>query len=273
MKNHEEYRSSIDQKAAEIFKKRKQLSRFVTSAAACLALVVCAVVALPTLFDNMPNPDNPGIVSGEQPGETSSPGEQTTPEKPGTAVPVVHMNTVSVRSGAARPYFPPNETYRETWDWVRAIQYLGKDITPDYLMPGLKTNPWIDRQAEVVFNNNGTLAYDEVWLSYFTDFPYKDGSQAIGGNSTGIQITASKIGCRPDCIVVWGEDMKESNLNGVAVKFGHSEVGYGGTLENPDFYYDAYVAEFSKDGIYYYVGSSNISEVEFVKMVDSLTGK
>ena len=67
--------------------------------------------------------------------------------------------------------------------------------------------------------------------------------------------------------------IEESLLNDVIVRFGHRSFGYGGTYENPDFYYDVYVAEFSKDGINYYVQSSNISEQEFVKMVDSLTAR
>ena len=65
----------------------------------------------------------------------------------------------------------------------------------------------------------------------------------------------------------------ESLLNDVIVRFGHRSFGYGGTNENPDSYYDMYVAEFAKDGINYSVLSSNINEQEFVKMVDSLTAK
>ncbi|MCL2099070.1 MAG: hypothetical protein FWH24_01360 [Oscillospiraceae bacterium] len=172
------------------------------------------------------------------------------------------MNSFT-ENNSDRSYFDPETTYRETWDWSRVIEYLGKDITPDYLMPGLQTNPWKENLNIVIFNNDGSIAYDGIWLEYYTEYPYEDGSQSIGGNSTGIRIIASKMEGINDCGIVWEEDIEESLLNGVIVRFGHR------SFEN----WEMYVAEFSKDGINYYVQSSNISEQEFVKMVDSLTAR
>jgi hypothetical protein len=269
MKSHEEYRNSIDQKANMLLRKRKQRNRFITSSAACLALVVCAAAIMSALVSSDPSMDDPGSIGLHGTGSSENP---TTPENPGAAL-VVHMNTVSEDTGASRLYFDPEKTYEETWDWNKIVQYLGRDITPDYIMPGLKINPNIAKQT-VIFNNDGTMAYDAIWLEYYTEYPYADGSQSIGGSSTGIQIIASKAGHSGICgIYVWPEDMKESPLNNVAVKFGHANMGYGGTYEKPDFYYDLYIAEYAKDGISFQVLSSNISEQEFVKMVDSLTRK
>jgi len=255
--------------------------------AACL--VVALAISIPMLLNNsgdshLPNPiDNGGssIATHETPSTANTPpvtddADTIIPGLPCEDNPepltVVHMNSFT-ENDSARLFFDPETTYRETWDWSKVVEYLGKDITPDYLMPGLQTNPWIDRQNQylVILNNDGSIAYDRIWLEYYTEYPFDDGSQVIGGDSTGIRIIASKMEGINDCGVVWGENMEESLLNGVIVRFGHRSFGYGGTNENPDFYYDMYVAEFSKDGINYYVLSSNISEQEFVKMVDSLT--
>ena len=140
-------------------------------------------------------------------------------------------------------------------------------------MPGLQTNPWKENLNTIIRNNDGSIAYDAIWLEYYTEYPYEDGSRVIGGHSTGIRIIASKMEDIHDCGVVWKGDVEESLLNDVVVRFGHRSSWYGGTYENPDFYYDMYVAEFAKDGINYYVQSSNISEQEFVKMVDALTAR
>jgi len=243
-------------------------------------IAACFIIALAVSIPILLNNDEGSITTLE--GPSAQPTQPTQPIDPGqpaaenpVVLPVIHMNSFAELSmDSARLYFDPETTYRETWDWSQAVEYLGKDITPDYLMPGLQTNPWIDRQNQnlVILNNDGSIAYDRIWLEFYTEYPYEDGSQVIGGDSTGIRIIASKMEGIHDC-VVWGENMEESLLNDVIVRFGHRSRGYGGTNENPDFYYDVYVAEFSKDGINYYVLSSNISEQEFVKMVDSITAK
>ena len=62
MKNLEEYRNSIDQKAAVIFAKRRQRTRFVTSSVACFAIVAFAVAVIANLNNvNSLVDDNPII--------------------------------------------------------------------------------------------------------------------------------------------------------------------------------------------------------------------
>ena len=262
MKNNEAYRNSIEQKADGIIQKRKQRNRTitgVTSAAACLALVICTIMFAPGLWGTDPIIDNPGIsgpasTGSEQQGQMS----------------VVNMNAISESDqlGASRIMYDPNTTFEETWDWDRVIEYFGKDITPSYITAGLKPNPRLTEQT-VIINNDGTMALDTIWMQFFT-FYYEDGSQGVGGGSTGIQIVASKIG-HPSCaIYLWPEDMKETLLNDVSVRFGHMKMGWGG-FEDAEDYYDFFVAEFTKDGINFEVTASNISETEFIKVVDSLT--
>jgi len=260
MKSHDDYKNSIEQKADGIIRKRKRLNRTiasVTSIAACIALIICAFTLMPDLIGG-----NPGVGT-----DLTSASQSDNPN----LAPVINMNAVAGIDRASRLYFDPEKTYTETWDWGRITAYFGKDITPDYITAGLKPDPQLAAQ-EVILNNDGTVAYDAIWLNYFT-FYYEDGSQSTGGDSTGISIIASKAGYSRDCIIMWPEDMKESLLNGVSVKFGHNEMGWGGTYETPYSYYDLFIAEFTKDGISFQVTSSNISEEEFVKMVDSLTQK
>jgi hypothetical protein len=279
MKSHIEYRCSIEHKAAALLKQRKHYIRIITSVSLCLVMTVCAITILTSIINNGSIIDNPfkndPVFSNpttpepdiyiEQPAQS----ELSLPETPMLDVPVIHMNSFYEVSGA-RMFFDPETTYIEMWDWDDVVKYLGWDITPDYLMPGLITNPWLDFKNRIIFNNDGTIVSDTIWLEFYTEFPYDDGSQAIGGDSTGIRIIASKMGHLNDHIIIWEDNMVESLINDTVVKFGHRSLGYGGTYENPDFYFDLYVAEFEIVGVSFQVISSNISEEEFVKMVQSL---
>ena len=242
--------------------------RILAPIAACF--VIALAISIPMLLNNgggspLPNPINNGgssIATLESP--SAQPIEPTQPIEPSQpvaenpiAAPIIHMNSFT-EINSARLYFDPETTYRETWDWSKAVEYLGKDITPSYLMPGLQVNPLILTENVVILNNDGSMAHDNIWLEYYTG----DGSGVIGNLSTGIRIIASKMESINDC-VVWEENMEESLLNDVIVRFGHR------SFDN----WEMYVAEFSKDGISYHVLSSNVSEQEFVKMVDSLTTK
>jgi len=261
MKSSEAYRDSIEQKADGIMRKRKQRTRTIkgiSSAAACLTLVICTMMIAPGLWGTDPIIDKPGVT-----GSASTGNEQA------NQPPVIHMNAVTEGMGSVRMFFDPEKTYEESWDWNQIVAYFGKDIAPDYVPDGLKPNPLLTQQT-VILNNDGTLAYDAIWLQYFS-FYYEDGSQAIGGDSTGIQIIASKTGYQSCGLHVWPDGLKESSINSISVKFGHRSIGWGGTFESPDSYYDFFVAEFSKDGINFEVTASNIAEEEFIKVVDSLT--
>lgn len=271
MKNNEDYRRAIELKAEKIIQKRKRFIASAASAVACFSLIICAVVLMPDLINKNPLPKNHGRAHENMTNKSNkqSGHNMTTPTP--YSVPVVNMNTISESMGSDRLYFDPKKTYEETWNWKQITKYLGKDITPAYITDGLKINPKIAEQT-VIFNNDGTMAYDQIWLEYYTEY-YDDGSQSIGGDSTGIRIIASKTGYPQDCIYVWPSDMKETLLNDVSIKFGYRKMGWGGTAEKPEHYYDLYIAEFIKDNISFQVESSNIKEQEFIKMVDSLTQK
>jgi hypothetical protein len=254
--------------SVQLKNKNRSVTTFSSWVKPAASLAACLIVAI-GIF---------GIMHGASNGETPILSENPAPSIPENpaAIANVYMNAISDNTNpSARMVFAGRE---ELWSWDEAVEYLGKDITTEYLMPGLKTNPYIpDREQMVIIGTDdefyGEVIYDVIWLEYYTEYPYEDGSQAIGGDSTGIRILASKRGFFYPDIYVWGADTQETLLNSVPVKFGHSRMGYGGTNENPDFYYDVYVAEFEHDGISFHVISSNINEGEFVKMVESLTAK
>ncbi|MCL2153850.1 MAG: hypothetical protein FWH57_13050, partial [Oscillospiraceae bacterium] len=210
--------------------------RILAPIAACL--IVALAISIPMLLNNgggspLSNPINNGGSStstiespSTQPIQPIDPSQPPVVENP-VVLPAIHMNSFAEHN-SDRSYYDPETTYSETWDWSRVVEYFGKDITPDYLMPGLQINPWIETHNEntVILNNDGSIAYDGIWLEYYTEYPYEDGSQAIGGNSTGIRIIASKMEGINDC-VVWEENMEESLLSDVIVRFGHRSIGYG----------------------------------------------
>ena len=292
MKSHEDYKSSIDKKAERILQHRKRRRRYMVIASSftvSLILIICAATIIPDFIkktDFLANPDsnysqveNPTDSSTHDTKYTESSSSKSSTSTTNhssttnTSSSYPHFETATINvitnfSAANRLCYDPKKTYKETWTWDKITAYLGKDITPAYIMDGLKRNSALNEQT-VIFHNDGTLAYDALWLEYYTEY-YEDGSQCIGFNSTGIRIIASKLGYAQDCIYVWPSDMKLTIINGVSVKFGYRKMPVGGTAEKPESYYDMFVAEFINDTISYQIVSSNISEDEFVKMVVSM---
>lgn len=296
MKSSEAYKGSIYEKADKAALKkanRKRMLISVSTVTICVTLVIFAAAFFPDSAKSPLIPENstqsstekPSIInptdgnkaSSSSPAKSSSAESDNLPTSPNPApsqapyIPRFQTATMNIITGTGSGcllHFDPQKTYKEVWTWDKIVSYLGCDITPAYIMPGLKMNVKQNTQT-VIFNNDGTLAYDAIWLEYYTEYE-DDGSQSIGFNSTGIRIIASRLGYSRDCVYIWPSEPNETLIGGVSVMLGNQSMDFGGTAENPEGYYDIYVAEFTKDGISYQVTSSNIDENEFVKMVTSL---
>lgn len=263
MKTNEEYRSSINRKAEALFLQRKRRHRLfgVLIPTAGCAAIACAAVLLtgPAATASLPPAGLSSAVSTD-----AAPTEPAAPTTGDDApLPAVSFAEIESNAGAARLYFDPETTYEETWTKEQEIAYIGRDITPRYIAPGLE-EPDGTGGRTVVRNNDGSLAFDRCGVIYWNPAEGYDPLQKR------FSVSVSRIGCEREYWFDWPEGNSEIRIGDTAVRFGHMKMGYGGTYENPEGYQDWYVAEFTLNGVGYQVLSENLNETEFLSMTLSL---
>lgn len=177
--------------------------------------------------------------------------------------------------GAARQWYDP-ELYDEIiWDEDEIFAYYGTDLNPSYIPEGLFPADW-NGTARVFAEKNGKIVEDMVWVSYYHAY-YEDGSPMLTEDVAAIRgfaIKASKIGLINECLYILPEnEVKTSDIGGIEVTFGYRLMPYGPydpDTHEPSGYYDLYVAEFTQDGIEYYIVTEQIEIEELVKVVSSI---
>ena len=254
MKTTAEYRASIDRKAAAR-KGRNRLLGTLIPAAGCAA-VCCAALLLagPAQGISLPAAGDSSAAHTAQTGGVPS---------SGTAAPPEFCFAGVDSKGAGKPYFDPDTTYRETWTAAEAEAYIGRSLTPHYLLPGLSRAG--SGGATVVRNNDGSLACDIVVESYRSQTEGYDPLQKT------FTVRATRLFTTPGYLIGWPEgDQGQTVLGETAIRLGHQTVAYYNGGEEPAGYTNRYVAEFSVGGAQFQVVSNNLSQREFLAMALSL---
>ena len=167
---------------------------------------------------------------------------------------LIFVNEVNSISNAANE-FPP-DCYEEVWSWDEVLSYYGKNIKPTYIPDNLfKISN--DTDIELTMRGDGTLYCDVV------DFLYREKSEddVFMQMTPTISISISKMNFFGDMIIDFKTEKKVSNIKNIEVMIGCEENNYG------DEKYDAYIAVFNYDNVYYRVYGSNISLDEFIKTI------
>ena len=178
---------------------------------------------------------------------------------------VININSISENNSIAdmKLAFDPEQTYEEILDLEGVFNYLGKDVRPKDYPKDIKEYDG-EGQYRVIYNNDGTVAYDAIQFSYCDDFTYTK----LPTKSFHIEV--SKLGYQPDCVIYMEqEEMKPSIINGVEMNIGVREVSYG-PYDNPEGYYNYYYAEFYNNEIYYKINAENLKEEELINILKSL---
>lgn len=248
-------------------KKREKVLYSSLTSAACLGVVTFSFFMLPKTTNN----DGLYTSLSTVENETNMTQEKTQSTDLMAAVYFNNMNEKVM--SAERRLFDPEKTYEKKMTDAEAFAYLNKDVRPTDLPKGLKYAADVlpNYSHTIFYNNDGTICFDQLHFSYAEDFEKYDPL------AKGLNITASKaVSAQSDCICVWSEEMRPSDINGVKVMIGFRKMPYGPytVVENgpntPAGYYDLFIADFSCGGINYQIISDNFTEEEFVKAIASM---
>lgn len=244
--------------------RRKSLCTYLP-AAACIALLLTAAV----LFSQWsPLPNHP---------ETQAPtlagaAPELTSQTPAAPAPKAHFNELGAVISANRRYYDPKETFEKQMTFAQVVEYLGRDVRPTFLPSDLHTIDVKDMSFTMMCKNDGTILYDSVGF-YYQEIP---GNPDYDPLERKLVISVSKMQLWSDCIYVWPDDMKKTDLNGHEVQLGKRKMDYGpytvveGGPNTPAGYYDLLIAQFQFAGLDYEVVAENLTEAEFVKTVSSM---
>lgn len=291
MKTSNEWIRDIHEKADKRFaeqKRRRKMIVSISSSAACLALILCSVIAIPNLIDNngltavipessgtsqtLDNTNNNsaiGSVPSDNPVVTPPSSEVNpdnpknpnvdTPSKPPVKNPngdnniklLFAGNKILSKISAAPKYRDPKEHHKEFWTEAQIIEYLGVNLAALSNMPNDLT--YTQRgDFRILFHNNGEIVED------YQAFVYK------GENNRKVEVLVSKIATPYDYIYNLGTDDKTS--------VGGSEVLFGVQLNSKDSSkYDFFYADFVDGGLYYRVKADNLTPIEFYEIVEGIT--
>ena len=188
---------------------------------------------------------------------------------------IMNDNDMGVVSLGDYARYNPETDNKVVWGKKDIAAYYETDLTPLYIPDGLSASPLNDT-ATVYIGQDGTVIEDTVGLSFYHDY-YEDGSPKLTEDiaaSYGFSLTASKIGIENDCVyLLRGNEMKTSDIGGIAVTFLHLSMSYGpydSETHEPTGYYDKYVVEFEQDGIEYMIVAEQMEAEEVVKVVASI---
>lgn len=185
---------------------------------------------------------------------------------------IVTNELAPMQTDYARVYRDP-ELYDEIdWDKKEVAAYYGKDLTPPYVPEGLKPSPVNGTGYAWIQRSDGQVVEDEVGMYFYHDY-YEDGNPKCTEDvpaAQGFHIRASKLGLFHCGLYLTPEDeVKTSDIGGIPVTIGYRSMSYG-SYEEPDGFYDLYVAEFQLDGIEYQVVAEQMELKELVKVVASM---
>ena len=264
--------------------KENAMPRYI-SAAAALVLIIAAAAVLPGLLKSKDFPPethgNAAVLSEPSPKNQVSPAAEITPQITPQSPPLIkgqHQESVTLSNGTitfndnaslntAKLYIDPLKTYREIWNESQVTEYLGTEFRPSYIPSGIKgstgTPSW-----EVVFNNDGTIAYDTFGITYSENFIDEYNPQK---RTLNIEVSKEKLPIQ--CAMYLNDEEIASDINGIKLAVGYCRMDYGPYSEKdktPAGYYDVYVAEFMYKNIGYYVQSENLTQEEFINVLLSI---
>lgn len=242
---------------------------------ACCCLIVLSIITFTRspyqnenhqLFDK--NPTNGAAFSTDNNKDNPTEGNASKEN-------IIIFNDINNHSFSAdKSYFDSQKTYQKQMTASEVFDYLGKDIRPTILPEGLKdyTREYPHHTFDIVYNNDGTVAFDQFIFAYQEDFEDTDYNPL----SKKLTITASKEIIIKDYIYVWKEDMRPSVIHNQELMVGREKIPYGPytVVEDgpniPSGYYDLLIAEFKRDNINYEIIAENFTEAEFVETVSSM---
>lgn len=244
-------------------------------AAACLALaVIAAASATLAGLPHQPPIDSPPAPNA---GYGSSAPADTPSTEQGIRVSMenVFLNELPGLKDAALRFYDPERYTQRSWDAGDILAYYGEDLAPGYIPQGLTPAPG-NFTAEVVFDTDGALVWDAVYLGYYHDY-YEDGSPRLTEPvfaTKGFSLRVSRIGMVSCCLYLLPEDeVTLSVIEGTAVAFGYRSMSYGPydpETHEPSGYYDLFTAEFERNGITYQIVCEQLELEELVKVVASI---
>lgn len=141
----------------------------------------------------------------------------------------------------------PESVEEKQWGTEEIITYFGRDPREFALPQGLNLVPF-SGPISVWFDQEGKPYYDSV------GFEFSNGSRTV-------TITMSKIGI-PTSRSIFISNREGSVLNGASLQIGYQSVNG----QN-----DTYTAEFVFGGIGYQIISDNLSQREFITLIQSIT--
>ncbi|HLU22357.1 MAG TPA: hypothetical protein VKZ77_07720 [Bacillaceae bacterium] len=171
-------------------------------------------------------------------------------------------------------YFDPEKTYKRELTVDEVISYLGMDVRPSKLPHGFKeyTEVYPDTKFTIIYNNDGTVAFDQFIFSYKKDFT----NEEYNPLDKQLQVLVSKQGFVKDYVILFEDEMDKSIINGHELIIGKRKIDYGPytAVEDgpniPTGYYDLFVAKFIMDKIHLEVIADNFTEEEFVEAITSI---
>ena len=251
--------------------------------AACAALVIAAAALLPRLFGAPPAESTaPSGVTAATSGSTSATSVTPTTSAVSTPKPSEgsqHLSTVTLANGVlyfpaaelrggARLYYDPKAHYTESWTQAQIADYLGTSFHPAAVPADLREEAGNQKQ-EVTFKNDGSIAH-AVFSAYYRERVRDEENSAHWRT---LVVEAAKGAVPTQCGIIVPDSEARSNINGVALTVGYRRMDYGPYSEKdstPAGYYDVFVASFVYQGVGYYVQSDNLTQAEFVAVLQSM---
>lgn len=248
-------------------KKRTNAWKFLTVVAAGIVLVVAACIAL-----RRPNSGDEETSSGDVPELIDT--KQTMSEESLVAeVPSVieiDLSKINVNEHTAdmvwdvgRIYPDPNACVDTVWEEADIVAYYGTNMVPPYVPAGLQAAEG-NATHQVVLSLTGEVWEDTIILNFDAENNYEDGIPV----RKGFLLTASKLGILHDVLYL-GQEWRVSNIGETEVLIGYRARSYG-PYEEPDGYYDYYVAFFEYEDTEYELQFSWMEFEEVVKIIASI---
>ena len=277
MKNSSEWISDIHEKAEERFaqqKKRRKMIVSISSSAACLALVLCSVIAVLNLIDNnlltissknigtnqtLDNAHHNNSLGLEHsdaqitapPSSKENLSESSSIEDNGKRL--LATNKIINRISAAPKYRDPKEHYKELWSEKQINEYLGINLAKLSLFMPVDLVYAQKDEFRMLFHNSGDIAED--YQSFFYE----------GVNNRKVKVSVSKIATPYDCVY----ELETADKTFVV----STEVLFGVLNNNKDSSeYDFCYADFESNGLSYRVEADNLTLKELYKIVEGIVG-
>ncbi|KPU45772.1 hypothetical protein OXPF_10070 [Oxobacter pfennigii] len=152
-------------------------------------------------------------------------------------------------------YFDPETTHEEKWTEAQVLEYFGRNPVPAKSFNGLEYQPQND--FYVILNNDGTMNYDNFLYNYSEAGEWTSRTKDLS-------VAVSKGRLSPTCVRYLEDEKTRSEINGVPLTIVRMPIAIdqnGNTSER-------YLAEFMYKGLGYRVTANNLTQKEFIAVLD-----